>query len=134
MKVIIPVAGVGTRLRPHTYSVPKVLLNVAGKPMLAHILDAVRALKPKEVILIIGFLGDQIAEYVNRNYKFKCKYIVQKELKGLGYAINMASSEIEDAEPVLIILGDTVFEADLLPAADRRDASVLVGQRGQVRV
>jgi glucose-1-phosphate thymidylyltransferase len=115
MKVIIPVAGVGTRLRPHTYSVPKVLLSVAGKPMLAHILDAVQALKPKEVIVIIGFLGDQIAEYVNKNYKFNCKYIVQKELKGLGYAINMASSEMDDAEPVLIILGDTVFEADLLP-------------------
>jgi glucose-1-phosphate thymidylyltransferase len=118
MKVIIPVAGVGTRLRPHTYSVPKVLLNVAGKPMLAHILDAVRQLRPKEVILIIGFLGDRIAEYVNKNYKFKCKYMVQKELKGLGYAINMASSEIEDDEPVLIILGDTVFEADLLPVVN----------------
>ncbi len=115
MKVIIPVAGIGTRLRPHTYSVPKVLLHVAGKPILGHILDIVRQLKPDEVVLIIGFLGDQIVEYVKKNYRFKCKFIEQTELKGLGYAINMASSEMEDDEPVLIILGDTVFEADLLP-------------------
>lgn len=115
MKVIIPVAGIGTRLRPHTYSVPKVLLHVAGKPILGHILDIVQPLKPDEVVLIIGFLGDQIAEYVKKNYRFKCKFIEQRQLKGLGYAINMASSEMKDDEPVLIILGDTVFEADLVP-------------------
>ena len=115
MKVIIPVAGIGTRLRPHTYSVPKVLLQVAGKPMLAHILDVVRRLKPEEVVFIIGFLGDQIVQYVRKNYKFKCKFIKQKELKGLGYAINMAAPELEDDQPVLIILGDTIFDADLLP-------------------
>jgi glucose-1-phosphate thymidylyltransferase len=115
MKVIIPVAGIGTRLRPHTYSVPKVLLPVAGKPMLAHILDIVRRLKPEEVVFIIGFLGDQIVQYVRKNYKFKCKFIKQKELKGLGYAINMAAPELEGDQPVLIILGDTIFDADLLP-------------------
>jgi len=115
MKVIIPVAGIGTRLRPHTYTIPKVLLHVAGKPILAHILDMVQQLRPDEVVLIIGFLGDQIVEYVKKNYKFRCKFIEQRELKGLGYAINMASDEMKDDEPVLIILGDTVFEADLLP-------------------
>ncbi len=115
MKVIIPAAGIGTRLRPHTYSLPKVLLRVAGRPMLAHILDIVRSLKPDEVILIVGFLGDKIVRYVKENYEFKCKFIEQKELKGLGYAVNMASGEMEDDEPVLIILGDTIFEADLLP-------------------
>jgi len=115
MKVIIPVAGIGTRLRPHTYSTPKVLLQVAGRPMLAHILDSVRRLKPEKVILIVGFLGDQIVRYVSKNYKFKCEFIEQKELKGLGYAINMAAPELEDDQPVLIILGDTIFDADLLP-------------------
>jgi glucose-1-phosphate thymidylyltransferase len=113
MKVIIPAAGIGTRLRPHTYSVPKVLLPVAGKPMLAHILDSVRRLTPEKVVFIIGFLGDQIVEYVSQNYKFKCSFIEQKELKGLGYAINLAAPELEDDQPVLIILGDTIFDADL---------------------
>lgn len=114
MKVIMPVAGIGKRLRPLTYSTPKVLLHVAGKPMLGHILDVVRQLKPKEVVLIVGFLGEQIVRYVKNNYKFKCSFIEQNELKGLGYAINLASPKIKDDEPVLIILGDTIFEADLL--------------------
>jgi glucose-1-phosphate thymidylyltransferase len=115
MKAIIPVAGIGTRLRPHTHTVPKVLLHVAGKPILGHILDIVEQLNINQVVLIVGFLGDQIVEYVKKNYKFKCKFIEQRELKGLGYAINMASGEIKDDEPVLVILGDTIFEADLPP-------------------
>jgi glucose-1-phosphate thymidylyltransferase len=115
MKVIIPAAGIGKRLRPHTYSVPKALLHVAGKPMLGHILDIVRGLKPSQVILVVGFLGEQIVRYVSRNYKFKCKFIRQEELKGLGYALSLAVPQIDDREPVLIILGDTIFEADLLP-------------------
>jgi glucose-1-phosphate thymidylyltransferase len=113
MKVIIPVAGIGTRLRPHTYTVPKVLLHVAGKPILAHILDIVKKLKISELVLITGFLGDQIVEYVKKNYDFKCKFVEQKELKGLGYAIYKAIPEMKDDEPVLIILGDTIFDADL---------------------
>lgn len=115
MKVIIPVAGIGTRLRPHTYTVPKVLLHVAGKPILAHILDIVKKLKISELVLITGFLGDQIVAYVRKNYDFKCKFVEQRELKGLGYAINQACPEMEDDEPVLIILGDTIFDADLIP-------------------
>jgi glucose-1-phosphate thymidylyltransferase len=115
MKVIIPVAGIGTRLRPHTYTVPKVLLHVAGKPILAHILDIVKKLKISELVLITGFLGDQIVEYVKKNYDFKCKFVEQKELKGLGYAIYKAIPEMKDNEPVLIILGDTIFDADLKP-------------------
>jgi glucose-1-phosphate thymidylyltransferase len=120
MKVIIPAAGIGKRLRPHTYSVPKALLHVAGKPMLGHILDIVRRLRPSEVILVVGFLGEQIVRYVNRNYKFKCKFVRQEELKGLGYALSMTVPEMDDREPVLIILGDTIFEADLLPVIEGR--------------
>jgi glucose-1-phosphate thymidylyltransferase len=115
MKVIIPVAGIGTRLRPHTHTAPKGLLHVAGKPILGHILDALKQIKVDEVIFIIGFMGEQIVEYVQKNYRFKSKFIRQKELKGLGYAIWLASPGIENNEPVLIVLGDTIFEADLSP-------------------
>ncbi len=123
MKVIIPAAGIGKRLRPHTYSVPKALLHVAGKPMLGHILDIVQRLRPSEVIVVTGFLGEQVVRYVRRSYRFKCRFIEQKELKGLGYAVNMASSVI-DQEPVLIVLGDTIFEADLLPVIKGRHDSL----------
>ena len=115
MKVIIPVAGIGTRLRPHTHTAPKGLLHVAGKPILGHILDALNQVKIDEAIFIIGFMGEQIVEYVKKNYKFKSKFIQQKELKGLGYAIHLASQEIKNNEPILIVLGDTIFETDLSP-------------------
>ena len=114
-KVIIPVAGIGTRLRPHTHTAPKGLLHVAGKPILGHILDALKQVKIDEAIFIVGFMGEQIVEYVKKNYKFKSKFIQQKELKGLGYAVWLANPEIKDNEPVLIVLGDTIFETDLSP-------------------
>ncbi len=112
MKIIIPAAGVGTRLRPHTYSEPKALLNVAGKPILAHILDNLVALKPTEVIFIIGFLGQKIIDFVKKNYKFKSNFVEQKKLLGLGHALYLAQ-EFITAEPVLIILGDTIIESNL---------------------
>jgi glucose-1-phosphate thymidylyltransferase len=115
MKVIIPVAGIGTRLRPHTHTAPKGLLHVAGKPILGHVIDSLKQIKIDEVIFIIGFMGEQIVDYVKKNYRFKSKFVEQKELKGLGYAIWLACPEIENNEPVLIVLGDTIFKADLSP-------------------
>jgi glucose-1-phosphate thymidylyltransferase len=120
MKVIIPVAGIGTRLRPHTHTAPKGLLHVAGKPILGHILDGLKQVKIDEVIFIIGFMGEQIVEYVKRNYRFKSKFIEQKQLKGLGYAIHLVVPEIGDNQPILIVLGDTVFETDLSPVLKGR--------------
>jgi len=112
MKVIIPAAGVGTRLRPHTHTIPKPLLHVAGKPILGHILDRVEKLDPEETHIITGFMGDKIKEYVAEKYKPKTNFIEQKKLSGLGYAVHLALEQI-DAGPVLIILGDTVVETDM---------------------
>ncbi len=112
MKVIIPVAGVGDRLRPQTHSQPKPLLHVAGKPMLAYILDPVLKLNPDEVIFVIGFRGDQIRKYVEKNFDFKATFVEQDKLLGLGYAIKIALDRV-DSDPVLIILGDTIVECDL---------------------
>jgi len=114
MKVIIPLAGFGTRLRPHTYTKPKPLLNVAGKPVLGHILDKFVGLDVEEVIFITGWLGDQIEAYVEANYTFpSTHYIEQKELLGQAHAISLAASHLEG--PVLILFVDTLFEADLTP-------------------
>ncbi len=111
MKVIIPVAGIGKRLKPHTYSQPKVLMHVAGKPILGHILDEIQKLKLREVIFITGQMGDMIKKYVDKNYHFKSHFVEQEEQLGLGHAIYLARTHM-DSEPVLIILGDTVFHAD----------------------
>ena len=110
---IIPVAGTGTRLRPHTHTVPKVLLNVAGKPMLAYILDELPALGIQSVVLIIGYLGEKVREYVATHYpKLDVHYVEQPERLGLGHAISLAEPQA-NGRPVLIILGDTIFDADL---------------------
>jgi glucose-1-phosphate thymidylyltransferase len=113
LKVIIPVAGIGIRLRPHTHTAPKGLLHVAGKPILGHILDRLKKLKISEVIFIIGFLGEKVVDYVKKNYDFKSRFVYQEELKGLGFALNLVSSRIKKDEPVLIILGDTIIETNL---------------------
>ncbi len=116
MKAIIPVAGIGTRLQPLTNKVPKVLINVAGRPMLFHLIDElVKNGKIDTVILIIGYLGERIVEYVNKEYKdsgVKFEFVEQKEMLGLAHAVYHAKDHVTN-EPVIIILGDTIFEFDL---------------------
>ncbi len=112
MKVVIPVAGVGNRLKPHTLTQPKPLLHVAGKPILAYILEPLAALEPEEVVFVIGFKGDQIRKFVQDNYSFKATFVYQEELLGLGYALSLAVNEIGDS-PTLVVLGDTIVECDL---------------------
>lgn len=113
MKAIIPVAGIGTRLRPHTHTQPKVLLPVAGKPMLAHILDELTGLGFDEVTFIIGYKGEMIRDFVTEHYSFKANFVEQPEMKGLGHAVWLAKEHHYTDEPVLIVLGDTIFKADL---------------------
>jgi glucose-1-phosphate thymidylyltransferase len=111
MKVIIPLAGFGTRLRPLTYTRPKPLLNVAGKAVLGHVLDTLQGLEVDEVVIIVGYLGDQIREYVKAHYDYPTRFVEQKELLGQAHALWLAREGIEG--PVLIIFVDTLYEADL---------------------
>jgi len=111
MKVIIPLAGLGTRLRPQTHTKPKPLLWVAGKTVLDHILDRLTDLAFEEVAFIVGHLGDQIREHVEANYDFAASYIEQRELEGQVHALYLAREHLAGA--VFIIFADTIFEADL---------------------
>ncbi|MEX0602720.1 MAG: nucleotidyltransferase family protein, partial [Bacteroidota bacterium] len=112
MRAIIPVAGVGSRLRPHTYTVPKVLLNVAGKPIIGHIMDKVIENGFDEATIVVGYLGEKIKEYILGHYSIKVDFVEQEERLGLGHAIYL-SRHTMSRSPVLIILGDTVFDVDL---------------------
>lgn len=112
MRAIIPVAGVGSRLRPHTFTVPKVLLNVAGKPIIGHIMDKIIAEGFDSATIIVGYLGDLIKEYITSNYKINVDFVEQEERLGLGHAIYLSRHTISK-DPILIILGDTVFDVDL---------------------
>src|SRR4030067_2258577 len=113
MRAIIPVAGIGTRLKPHTYSTPKVLLNVGGKPIIAHILDKLLEEGINKATCVIGHLGDMIKEYVEKTYTaMKSSFIEQESMEGLGHAIYTAIPTFDDEE-IFIILGDTIFDVDL---------------------
>jgi glucose-1-phosphate thymidylyltransferase len=121
MKVIIPLAGFGTRLRPHTYSKPKPLINVAGKPVLGHLLDKLAGLKVEEYIFVVGYLGDQVEDYVNAEYHLPARFVEQKEMLGQAHAIWLTRDYLDEG-PVFVLFVDTLFEADLstldAPGAD----------------
>lgn len=113
MRAVIPVAGIGTRLKPHTYSTPKVLLNVGGKPILGHILDKLLEEGLTKTTFVIGYLGDMIREYVEQEYPMiEADFVVQEEMKGLGHAIYIASPTF-GKEDIFVILGDTLFDVNL---------------------
>lgn len=125
MKAIVPVAGFGNRLRPHTFTRPKVLLPVAGKPILGHIMDCLAPLPITETIFITGYMGEMIQGYVKSNYRMKTRFVKQKELLGLGHAVYQAAPYF-DREPLLIILGDTIFDADLTELTSRPENTLCV--------
>ena len=112
MKLILPVAGYGKRMRPHTWSRPKVLIDVAGKPMLGHVLDQFVGVGIDEVIYITGWLGDQIKPYVEAEYpQFGARFVEQRELAGQSHAIWLAREHIHG--PCFIVFADTIARVDL---------------------
>ncbi len=113
MKIIIPLAGFGKRLRPHTFTKPKPLVNVAGKPVLGHVLDMFEKLdNVEEIIFITGHLGDQIQDYVRAEYPhIKALYFEQTEMNGQSTAIYLARERLTG--PMLMVFVDTIIETDL---------------------
>jgi glucose-1-phosphate thymidylyltransferase len=112
MKVIIPLAGKGTRLRPHTHITPKPMLKVAGKPVMAYILEDLEKLGTVEqIIYITGHLKEKVEEYVRAEFDFPAVFIEQKVQDGTAGAVALARAHVD--QPVLIIFVDTIFDADL---------------------
>ena len=124
MKVVIPMAGYGTRLRPHTWSKPKPLVAVAGKPVLGHVLDTFAGLPfVEEVIFIVGYLGQQVEDYVRQAYPgLRARYIEQRELLGQSHAIWLARQTLTG--PLLMVFVDTLIEADLSRLSEERAGAV----------
>jgi glucose-1-phosphate thymidylyltransferase len=124
MKVIIPLAGFGTRLRPHTYTRPKPLINVAGQPVLGHILDKFKGVDVEEFIIVYGYLGDQIMQYMECEYAhYQTRFVEQPEMLGQAHAIWLAREYVDG--PVLIVFVDTIFETDLTELNDETADGVM---------
>jgi len=113
MKAIIPVAGAGTKLRPHTYTQPKALIPLAGKTILSIIVDQLKDAGINEFIFIIGYLGEKIQDYVEKNYpELQCHFINQNDRLGTGHAVEL-TKEIVQQDEVMIVLGDTIADYDV---------------------
>lgn len=124
MRAVIPVAGFGKRLKPHTFSIPKVLINVGDKPILGHILKELIDEGITKATFIIGYLGEKIIEYVGNEFpEIKAEFVEQKEMLGLGHAIYTAVPTFDDEE-VLIILGDTIFDVELKNVLNQKKTSL----------
>lgn len=113
MKIILPMAGFGTRLRPHTWDVPKPLVPLAGKTMIDHVLDRLLVLEPEEIICIVGYLGDQIERYLRDRYAVPFRFVLQPEMRGQADAIGLTEGLVEG--DALVMFADTIFEADFSP-------------------
>ena len=115
LKILVPMAGLGTRLRPHTWSKPKPLISVAGKAVLGHVLDMFSEVPHHEnieYIFIVGYLGEQIEAYVQENYPhLKARYVIQEEMRGQSHAVYLAKEYLQG--PAILTFVDTLIEADL---------------------
>ncbi len=124
MKVIMPMAGKGTRLLPLTKRVPKPLVNVAGRPVMDYVMDALeRAGQLEELIIITGHLKEKVEEYVRKNYKIPARFIEQKVLDGTAGAVNLARPYVDG--PVIVIFVDTLFDADLSIVKDSKADGII---------
>lgn len=119
MKIILPVAGKGERMRPYTNNLPKCLLPVGGKTIIDWIVADTLPLHATETIFITGYKAEAVEEFLkNRPQWGKTRTVLQGDPQGLGQAISLALPYVSDDEPLLIILGDTLFQADILSLAN----------------
>lgn len=124
MKAIIPAAGIGVRLQPHTLNRPKVMVPVAGKPILEHISESLFDAGFDKISVIVGYKKEAIIDYFNEKYPGKFQFPVQDEMKGLGHAILYGLDDVD--EPALIILGDTIIDLDMKSLQDPKHNMIAV--------
>jgi len=113
--IVIPMGGLGKRLRPHTWSKPKQLVSVAGKAVLGHVFDTFATVPDPdqvELINIVGYLGEQIEAYMKENYpQVKAHFVIQEDPRGQSHAIYLAREYLHG--PMLMVFADTLVETDL---------------------
>ena len=114
MKIVLPVAGKGTRLRPHTHTKAKSLVNVAGKTVLEHIIERLQALDVDEYIFITDENGQQVEDFMTGKFPgLNCSYYVQQERLGPAHAVALAGPSVKSGDDLLVVFNDTIFVTDL---------------------
>lgn len=127
LKIVIPMAGLGSRMRPQTWSKPKPLVSVAGKTGLEHLLDTFDSVpdpKNTEFVFIVGYLGDQIKPFMEASFPhLKVHYVVQPEMKGQSHAIWLAREHLHG--PMVMVYSDTFIETDFGFLKDEKKDGVI---------
>lgn len=146
MKAIIPVAGAGTKLRPHTYTQPKALIPIAGKTILSFIVDQLKEAGIHEFIFIVGYLGEKIQDYVKQTYPdLTTHFVFQNERQGTGHAIELTRN-IVGTDEVFVALGaedlkaaveagpDAILVPKISKPEDLHEIDNRIGHKSAVRV
>ena len=134
MKAVIPVAGAGTRLRPHTYTQPKPLIPVAGKPIISLIIDQLIEVGVDEFVFIIGYLGEKIQGFIEETYPdLKTTFVTQVERKGLGHAVWTARATFEKEPEIIIVLGDSIIDGDFDALMKKEQSTLMIKKVAEPR-
>ncbi len=129
MKAVIPVAGIGSKLRPHTHTQPKSLIPVAGNTILGHIIEKLRDAGIQDFVFIIGYLGGKIEAYVKKKYpELRAEFVVQEPREGIGHALWIARDRFRHEDAIIIMLGDAIVEVDLKKIIDSPHSVLCVKQ------
>jgi glucose-1-phosphate thymidylyltransferase len=132
IKAIIPVAGAGVRLRPHTYTQPKPLIPVAGKAIISFIIDQLIEVGVNDFVFIIGYLGEKIQLYVEKEYpNLKKEFVKQEVRQGSAHAILTAKDALRNVDEAFIVFGDAILEVDLQRFIDEPLSSIGVKKVGE---
>jgi bifunctional UDP-N-acetylglucosamine pyrophosphorylase/glucosamine-1-phosphate N-acetyltransferase len=124
MNIVILAAGMGKRMHS---ALPKVLHPLAGKPLLAHVVDTARALKPKSLCIVYGHGGEVVPQRMQADDLVFAK---QEPQLGTGHAVMQALPHLDDAEPTLVLYGDVPLTTSaslqrLLDMAGREKLAIL---------
>ena len=112
MKVVVLMGGYGTRMRPHSWSRPKPVLQVGHNTVVGHILDSMAEVATEEVILVVGYRGEQIERWVREHYgHLDLRFVYQDEPLGQAHALWLCRDLLDEGE-VIVLLGDIIIEAD----------------------
>lgn len=122
MQGVVPAAGQGTRLRPHTHEQPKGLVEIAGQPLLAHCFDSLLELDVDGLVVVVGYRGDQLVDRFGDTFEgVPVEYVVQEERLGLADAVGRVADGVDGH--FVLLNGDNVFDADLSRLVDRHQAA-----------
>ena len=133
MIATILAAGEGSRLRPFTEDMPKVMLPVGNKPIIEYLIESLRKCGIREIILVVGYKKERIMEYFGdgKGWNVNIKYVFQDKQIGTGHALLQAEKHVEEEE-FLVLPGDNIIDGDSLSLLMKSKSPSLIVERSKI--